>query len=206
MSGYEYVARDERMHIKRFVIQSLNFTQNCVKEKYTYRYHFVGNEPRCIITRNLAKGIGDQYDIQIVVNDDEEYFTAKGICNIFLSAFSLFCPKYDIIICTDNEYIIKATIKNKRVDNLLLTVNIALTKEIKGKTFILKYKDDLYYWEEKELISNEIMIKEKWCKELNYWNELRESFLLERNKEENFDVESRVLYEKVLNDLYKTKG
>lgn len=207
MSGYEYIARDARMDIKKFVIHSLNCTQNYMQNQFSFKYIFIGNEPRCLVTRNISEEIGDEYDIEIRVNDPHEYFTPKGIFSKFKQGLIMYYPPYQFTLCEDNDYILEATMKNKKVNNLLLQINFIITKVIDGKNYILRYnkKEDYFYWIEKEIVSNELLMRERWCKDLNYWNELRELFLIERNKEENKYLKSREIYEKVLNYIYETK-
>ena len=82
---FEYVSKKEYQPIKNELIEMINKVQDKVRDKFTFRYDFVGSSKRNMITRDPGCNIGFDFDTNIMVNDNDEEYDAGKIKHIFKS-------------------------------------------------------------------------------------------------------------------------
>ena len=82
MHNFEYVPKEEWKPIRDELLEIIHRLQNEVRNSFTFQYHFVGSSKRNMITRDRNSNTGFDFDVNIEVNDPNEYYSAKEIRSI----------------------------------------------------------------------------------------------------------------------------
>ena len=82
MKDFEYVTKKEYLPVKNELIELINLVQDEVRDKFTFRFDFIGSASRNMITRDKKSNIGYDFDVNIRVNDDDNEYSAKEIRRI----------------------------------------------------------------------------------------------------------------------------
>ena len=57
-----------------------------------------------MVTCDIKSNIGFDFDVNIMVNDDDEEYSAKEIKQILMKAFNKYAYKYDCSFCIFNDF------------------------------------------------------------------------------------------------------
>ena len=79
MYHYEYVSRREAKPYKDEFIDIIHEIQNLLRDKFTFRYKFIGSSSRNMITCDFTTNKGFDFDVDFYINDDEEEYSAEEI-------------------------------------------------------------------------------------------------------------------------------
>lgn len=82
MYHYQYVSRKELAPAKKEIIELLKLVQDTVRDKFTFSYEFVGSAKRNMVTCDRKSNIGYDFDVDIMVNDDDVDYSPKEIKHI----------------------------------------------------------------------------------------------------------------------------
>lgn len=93
MKDFEYVTKKEYLPVKNELIELINLVQDEVRDKFTFRFDFIGSASRNMITRDKKSNIGYDFDVNIRVNDDDNEYSAKEIRRILKDGFDKYYHK-----------------------------------------------------------------------------------------------------------------
>lgn len=94
MYHFQYVAKKELKPAKKQLMELIHKVQDEVRDSFTFQYKFVGSVQRNMVTWDVKSNAGFDFDVNIMVNDDDEKFDAKKIKNILMCAFNKYARKY----------------------------------------------------------------------------------------------------------------
>ena len=83
--NFEYVPKEEWKPVRDELFEIIRRLQNEVRDKFTFRYDFVGSSERKMITRDRNSNTGFDFDVNIEVNDPDDFYSPKEIRNILRS-------------------------------------------------------------------------------------------------------------------------
>lgn len=79
MSNFKYVPKKEYLPVKKELINLINLVQNEVREYFTFSFEFIGSASRNMITRDESSNVGYDFDVNIMVNDNDNVYSAKKL-------------------------------------------------------------------------------------------------------------------------------
>ena len=206
---FEYVSKKEYQPIKNELIEMINKVQDKVRDKFTFRYDFVGSSKRNMITRNPKSNIGFDFDVNIMVNDDDKEYSPSQIKHILMKAFDEFNEvprRYDYSRDTTRVF----TIKLRDVENLrtVHSFDFAIAYDCKnGKYQYIHHNktQNTYSWEDQPKSENNLLKKEDLIKKNRRWNEVRELYLKKKNRNTDVNKKSRSIYVETINEIYNNR-
>lgn len=87
MKHYEYVKKSEYMPVKKELIELINLVQDDLRDKFTFRFDFIGSSSRKMITCDYLTNEGYDFDVNIEVNDPDEEYSAEELKIILMKTF-----------------------------------------------------------------------------------------------------------------------
>lgn len=94
MYHFRYVSKNEIAPLKNQVIELIGLVQDEIRKYFTFQYEFIGSVKRNMVTCDAKSNIGFDFDVNIMVNDDDEDYSAKEIKQILMKAFNKYAYKY----------------------------------------------------------------------------------------------------------------
>lgn len=217
MNHFEYVSKSKYMPVKKELIKIINQVQDELREQFTFDYKFIGSSSRNMITYDPKTNKGYDFDINIEVNDFDEYYSAKELKEILINTFNQVIKlTYPYASCQNNTrvFTIKVYEENPCYINIiaLRSPKIEYSCDFAIVNTINDYKQEYirfnkntheYSWQMQckgYLLSK----KEAYIKKNKLTNELRKIYLDKKNFNTNPNKKSRALYAEAVNELYNT--
>lgn len=94
MYHFQYVSKNEIASLKNQVIELIGLVQDEIRNYFTFQYKFIGSVKLNMVTCDVKSNIGFDFDVNIMVNDDDEEYSAKDIKQILMKAFNKYAYKY----------------------------------------------------------------------------------------------------------------
>ena len=150
MHDFCYVSKREATPIKAELIDLIHRVQDYVRDDFTFQYYFVGSSSRNMITYDRKSNVGFDFDVNIVVNDDDEQYSPKEIRTSIREAFNRFVREYGYDYCEDSTSVL--TIKKKSVlqSKIIHSCDIAIVYDCNdGRQQYIRFNKDKqnYTWE-----------------------------------------------------------
>lgn len=216
MYHFEYVSKKEYQPIKDDLIKLIHLVQNEVRDKFTFRYDFIGSSKRNMITRNVESNIGFDFDINIQVNDEDEEYDEKDIKHILMNGFnsiirsnSRYWSRFRYFsgwnYCEDNTRVFTIKAKDQIHSRILHSCDFAIVYNCSnGRQQYIRHNtyQNSYYWEYSEYKPKEFSQKESKIKNEKLWNYVRDLYLWKKNNNTNGNKKSRSLYRETINEIY----
>lgn len=79
MSDFRYVTKATYSNAMEDLKSLIHRVQNEVRDKFTFRYDFIGSVARNMVTMDYASNIGYDFDVNLRVNDDVKNYTPEKI-------------------------------------------------------------------------------------------------------------------------------
>lgn len=105
MYHFQYVSKKEIAPLKKQLIELIGLVQDEIRDCFTFQYVFIGSVKRNMVTRDIKSNIGFDFDVNIMVHDDDQDYSAKEIKQILMKAFNkyvypvtVFLIKYNFLI------------------------------------------------------------------------------------------------------------
>ena len=204
MHNFSYVSKKEAAPYKNDVISLLKQVQKEVKEYFTFRFDFVGSSSRNMITCERNGNIGYDFDVNIEPNDPEEKYPASSIRRFIFEAIQKHMGKYGYTKIENSTSVI--TIKavdrnNRRIEH---SCDFAIVFHCSnGQQQYIRYNKFAcsYSWEYR---GNDYYIGDKlqWIKDNHLKEELRERYLIYKNRNNDPEKHSRTILAETVNNLY----
>lgn len=209
MHDFCYVSKREAAPIKAELIDLIHRVQDYVRDDFTFQYYFVGSSSRNMITYDRKSNVGFDFDVNIVVNDDDEQYSPKEIRTSIREAFNRFVREYGYDYCEDSTSVL--TIKKKSVlqSKIIHSCDIAIVYDCNdGRQQYIRFNKDKqnYTWEYRgggfELLSSKI----SWLKSNNLWGELLDYYIYKKNVNDNPEKHSRSLFAESVAEVCRKNG
>lgn len=215
MNHFEYVSKSKYMPVKKELIKIINQVQDELREQFTFDYKFIGSSSRNMITYDPKTNKGYDFDINIEVNDFDEYYSAKELKEILINTFNQVIKlTYPYASCQNNTrvFTIKVYEENPCCINIIAlrspkieySCDFAIVNTINDyqQEYIRFNKNTHEYSWQMQCKGYLLSKKEAYIKKNKLTNELRKIYLDKKNFNTNPNKKSRALYAEAVNELY----
>ena len=215
MNHFEYVSKSKYMPVKKELIKIINQVQDELREQFTFDYKFIGSSSRNMITYDPKTNKGYDFDINIEVNDYDEYYSAKELKEILINTFNQVIKlNYPYASCQNNTrvFTIKVYEENPCCINIIAlrspkieySCDFAIVNTINDyqQEYIRFNKNTHKYSWQMQCKGYLLSKKEAYIKKNKLTNELRKIYLDKKNFNTNPNKKSRALYAEAVNELY----
>lgn len=205
------------MPVKKELIKIINQVQDELREQFTFDYKFIGSSSRNMITYDPKTNKGYDFDINIEVNDFDEYYSAKELKEILINTFNQVIKlTYPYASCQNNTrvFTIKVYEENPCCINIIAlrspkieySCDFAIVNTINDyqQEYIRFNKNTHEYSWQMQCKGYLLSKKEAYIKKNKLTNELRKIYLDKKNFNTNPNKKSRALYAEAVNELYNT--
>lgn len=217
MNHFEYVSKSKYMPVKKELIKIINQVQDELREQFTFDYKFIGSSSRNMITYDPKTNKGYDFDINIEVNDFDEYYSAKELKEILINTLNQVIKlTYPYASCQNNTrvFTIKVYEENPCCINIIAlrspkieySCDFAIVNTINDyqQEYIRFNKNTHEYSWQMQCKGYLLSKKEAYIKKNKLTNELRKIYLDKKNFNTNPNKKSRALYAEAVNELYNT--
>lgn len=214
MNHFEYVSKSKYMPVKKELIKIINQVQDELREQFTFDYKFIGSSSRNMITYDPKTNKGYDFDINIEVNDFDEYYSAKELKEILMNTFNKVLRSNYHFPCQDSTrvFTIKVyeenpywrNITNLKGTKIKYSCDFAIVNTINDyqQEYIRFNKNTHEYSWQMQCKGYLLSKKEAYIKRNKLTNELRKIYLDKKNFNTNPNKKSRALYAEAVNELY----
>ena len=209
MHHFEYVSKSKITPIKKELIQLICCVQNEVRNQFTFQYEFVGSVKRNMVTCDMGSNIGFDFDINILVNDDDEEYCAKDIKNILMRAFNKFAYKYRYDSREDSTRVFTIKVKDTKHSRVLHSCDFAVVKscdDFRKKYIRLNKKSNIYTWEKQSSHYYSLPPKIEFCKDHSLWGIVRDTYIRKKNLNSDKNKKSRSIFAETINQVCQQNG
>lgn len=212
MYNFEYVPKKEAEPYRELIKQIIHEVQNLVRDKFTFRYDFIGSSSRNMITFDSRTNIGFDFDINIEVNDYEQKYSAKEIKELLMSAFNKVAPRKGLGYCEDSTRVFTIKKVNSWASKIEYSFDFAIVnsfQEDNGEWCqeYIRYnkKQNSYAW---ELQPHPYYLDKKvdWIKYNNLWEDVLELYLIKKNNNTDKNKKSRSIYAETIHQICQQNG
>lgn len=204
MHDFIYVDKNEVKEIKKQIISILNNVQDDVREKFTFRYDFIGSCQKNMITYDRKENTGFDFDVNIEVNDEEEDYFAKEIKIILMKAFNKYSYHYGFSNAEDSTSVFTIKVTDRFNSRILYSCDFAIVYNCNDdRQQYIRYnkKQGSYTWEYRSKGFNDLSNRVSWIKRHKLWNEVRDLYIEKKNNNNNPDKHSRSIYAETINHI-----
>jgi hypothetical protein len=208
MHDFVYVTRAAAKPVRDELIQIIQEVQNIVRPYFTFQPQPVGSSSINMITYDRKSNIGFDFDIDLVINDDDENYLAEEIRNIMRNAIDRVASKYGYKHCEDFTRVLTIKKVNTFTSQIIHSCDFALVYNCKdGKQQYIRFnkKNGNYTWEFQGKGFKNLDNKIAWLKQNGYWIELQDYYIDKKNSNDNPDKHSRSILAESINEMYHKK-
>lgn len=126
MFHFQYVSKNEIAPLKNQVIELIGLVQDEIRNYFTFQYEFIGSVKRNMVTYDVKSNIGFDFDVNIMVNDDDEEYSAEEIKQILMRAFNKYTHKYHYDFCEDSTRVFTIKVKDRKNSRVLHSCDFAI--------------------------------------------------------------------------------
>lgn len=204
MYHFRYVPKSEYAEAKRQVIELLHLVQDEVRDRFTFRYDFIGSVERNMVTMDETSNIGYDFDINIEVNDDEQNYKAIHIKQILQAGFDKYVGRFQYSPCEDSTRVLTIKVKDTKKSKILHSVDIAIVNNYgDGQQEYIRHNktDGSYQWVEQPDGYYKQRERIEVLKDEGYWQEVRDVYLFKKNNNTQ-RKKSRALFAETINEVF----
>lgn len=209
MHDFDYVNSKETKKIKNEIISIIHNVQDEVRDKFSFRYDFVGSCKRNMITYDRKGNTGFDFDVNIEVNDEEEDYSAKEIKIILMNGFNKYSYHYGFSNAEDSTSVFTIKVKDRFNSRILYSCDFAIVYNCSdGRQQYIRNnkKHNSYTWEYRSKGFNDLPNRIKWLKNNNLWNEVRDLYIEKKNRNDNPHKHSRSIFAETINQVCHKYG
>ena len=213
MSNFVYVSKAEVKKEKKKLIELINEVQDQVRAAFTFRFDFVGSVERNMVTQDLDSNVGYDFDVNISVNDEDENYSAKQIKEIIIEGLKKIVKKYGYDYPENSTRVITIKVKNAKQAKILHSVDFCIVND---------YRDDYGDWHQEYIRFNKsnntynwvqqsedfytLPDKIEWVKNNDLWDEVKELYLVNKDRNKNPDKKSRSIFAETVHQVCQKNG
>jgi len=213
MYHFEYVTKSQAAPVKKELIAILNKVQDILRDHFTFQYFFIGSAARNMITQDVKRDIGFDFDINIKVNDDDQNYSPKEIREMLKTAFDRVIPHYGYSPAEQSTRVLTIKFKDIAHSAILHSCDIAIVRNLfddegyEYQEYIhFDKKSNCYIWEERSDGYYQLSEKEDWIKENDLQTELRKWYLWKKNTNTDPHKKSRTIYAEAVHEICQKYG
>lgn len=208
MYNFQYVTKNELKPIKQQIIELMSLVQNDIRNDFTFQYKFIGSVSRNMVTCDKKSNIGFDFDIDIMVNDDEENYFPKDIKHILMKSFNKFTRKYNYDYCEDSTRVFTIKVKDTVNSKILHSYDFAIVNNYgdNQQQYIRFNKPNHYSWEEQTKGFYQLPDKIDFCKDNDLWQSVRALYLRKKNSNTVLSKKSRSLFAETIHEICQQNG
>lgn len=205
MHDFVYVTKASASPVKNELIQIIYEVQEIVRPNFTFQFRPVGSSSRNMITYDRKSNIGFDFDFDLEIHDDEEYYP-KEIRHILKNAIDQVAPKYGYKHCEDSTRVLTIKKVNTFTSQILHSCDFAIVRDCgDGIQQYIRFNKDHnnYTWEYQGKDFKNLENKITWLKTNGYWGELQEHYIDKKNFNNNPQKHSRSILAESVNEIYQ---
>lgn len=208
MYHFEYVPESQTKPAKKELLEIIYTVQDLLRDKFTFRFDFIGSSARNMITQDVKSNIGFDFDINIEVNDPEDTYRAEELRHLIRNALDRVAPRYGYSCAEDSTRVL--TIKKKNVFLSLIehSCDFAIVHNYIDEDGIhrqqyIRYNKQArrYVWETQPAGYRQLIEKADWLRHHGYWKEVKSLYLEKKNYNTDPSKRSRALYAETVNEI-----
>ena len=162
-----------------------------------------------MVTWDVKSNAGFDFDVNIMVNDDDEKFDAKKIKNILMCAFNKYARKYRYDFCEDSTRVFTIKVKDRKNSRIRHSCDFAIVNDYgNNQQKYIRYnkKRKNYTWEEQTKGFYCLPEKIEFCKDNQLWQEVREIYLDKKNYNTDGNKKSRSIFAETIHEVCHRNG
>lgn len=209
MYHFQYVAKKELKPAKKQLMELIHKVQDEVRDSFNFQYKFVGSVQRNMVTWDVKSNAGFDFDVNIMVNDDDEKFDAKKIKNILMCAFNKYARKYGYDFCEDSTRVFTIKVKDRKNFRIRHSCDFAIVNDYgDNQQQYIRYnkQKNNYTWEEQTKGFYCLPEKIEFCKDNQLWQEVREIYLDKKNYNMDSNKKSRSIFAETIHEVCHRNG
>ena len=205
MSDFRYVTKAEYSDAMEDLKSLIHKVQDEVRDKFTFRYDFIGSVARHMVTMDYDSNVGYDFDINLRVNDDDENFTAEDIKHILKNAFDKFNYLFKYDYSEDSTRVLTIKVKDTQHSKILHSADFAVVydcSDVRQQYIHFNKKQQSYGWQYQPQSYYELDERITLIKKHNLWQEVRDLYIYKKNNN-TVGKKSRALLAETINDIYQ---
>ena len=184
MYHFQYVSKNEIASLKNQVIEMIGLVQDEIRNCFTFQYEFIGSVKLNMVTCDVKSNIGFDFDVNIMVNDDDEEYSAKDIKQILMKAFNKYAYKYHYDFCENSTRVFTIKVKDRKNSRIFYSCDFAIVNNYGDnlQEYIrFNKKSNSYNWTEQSDGFYLLPKKIEFCKDNSLWTKVREIYIEKKN-------------------------
>lgn len=205
MSNFNYVKKADYADAMENLKSLIHKVQDEVRDKFTFRYDFVGSVSRNMVTMDYDSNIGYDFDVNLRVNDEDENYTAKEIKCILKNAFDKFNYLFKYDYSEDSTRVLTIKVKDNQHSKILHSADFAVVYDCSdGRQQYIHYnkKQQSYEWQYQPKSHYKLEEHIDLIKKHKLWGEVRELYLYKKNNN-TIGKKSRALFAETINEIFQ---
>ena len=126
MYHYEYVSKKAAEPYRNEFLDIIHETQDLLRDKFTFRYDFIGSSSRNMITFDPRTNMGFDFDVNLEVNDDDNNYDAETLKKLIMSAINRVARPRGFSDCEDSTRVITLKKKNRFLSSVEYSCDFAI--------------------------------------------------------------------------------
>lgn len=209
MYHYEYVSKEEASPYREEFLDIIHEAQDLLRDKFTFRYDFIGSSSHNMITCDYRTNKGFDFDVNLHVNDDEEQYSPEVIKKSIIEAINRVARPRGYEFCEDSTRVITLKKRSSFSNSIEYSCDFAIVydwtdnKNRRQQQYIRYQKNqNNYVWADQPK-GYGLQNKVEWLKHNGFWNEVRDRYLEKKNTNMNLEKKSRALYAETVHEIYQ---
>ena len=208
MYHFEYVPESQTKPAKKELLEIIYAVQDLLRDKFTFRFDFIGSSARNMITQDVRSNIGFDFDVNFEVNDPKENYSAEELRHHFQNALNRVVPQYGYSCAEDSTRVLTIKKKNVFLSRIEHSCDFAIVHNYIDEDGIhrqqyVRYNKQArrYVWETQPAGYRQLIEKADWLRRHGYWDEVKLLYLEKKNYNTDPSKRSRALYAETLNEI-----
>lgn len=205
MYDFNYVTKKKFSSAMKDLKSLIHKVQNEVRDKFTFRYDFIGSVARNMVTMDCHSNIGYDFDINLSINDAAKKYTAKKIKEILKNAFDKFNHLFKYDYTEDSTRVLTIKIKDTQHSKILHSADFAVIYNCSdGRRQFIHYNKNKqsYGWQYQSKPYHKLKKRINLIKEHNLWTKVRDLYIHKKNNNPNRE-KSYVVFAETINDIFQ---
>lgn len=209
MYHFQYVSKKEIAPLKKQLIELIGLVQDEIRDCFTFQYVFIGSVKRNMVTRDIKSNIGFDFDVNIMVHDDDQDYSAKEIKQILMKAFNKYVYKYHYDYCEDSTRVFTIKVKDRTNSRIIHSCDFAIVNNYgnnQQEYIRFNKKSNTYDWVEQPNGFYLLPEKINFCKENSLWKEVRDIYIEKKNNNTDKSKKSRSVFADTIHQVCQQNG
>lgn len=209
MYHFQYVSKKEIAPLKKQLIELIGLVQDEIRDCFTFQYVFIGSVKRNMVTRDIKSNIGFDFDVNIMVHDDDQDYSAKEIKQILMKAFNKYVYKYHYDYCEDSTRVFTIKVKDRTNSRIIHSCDFAIVNNYgnnQQEYIRFNKKSNTYDWVEQPNGFYLLPEKINFCKENSLWKEVRDIYIEKKNNNTDKHKKSRSVFADTIYQVCQQNG